>query len=786
MKAIMLAATFLAGLSSIGTAHAAQAAQASDPAPAEIVLPKPPAPFQGVIGDTYAESRPAFPAPVKAPAGAPNILLILTDDVGFAAASTFGGLIPTPNLDRLAREGLRYNRFHTTAMCSPTRASLLTGRNHHAVGTGLVTDIASGYPGYTGIIPRSAATVAEILRLNGYNTAWIGKHHNLPNSEMSAAGPFDHWPTGLGFEYFYGFIGGDTNQWNPRLYRGTTPVDAPKAEDSTLDRFLVDDALRWLHNQQAAAPDKPFLLYLAPGSAHAPHQAPREWIAKFQGKFDAGWDKLREEILRRQKAQGIVPADTKLTPRPAAIPAWSSLTPDQRRVQARMMEVYAAMLAYQDFQIGRLFDELDRMGIRDNTLILFIEGDNGSSPEGGPEGSLNELGTMANNVPEDDAARLAAIDTLGGPESYALYSVGWGWALDTPFQWTKQVASHLGGTRNGLVVSWPARIRQPGGVRSQFTHVTDILPTILDVTGIPAPTVVDGARQQRIDGVSLAYSFNDPRAPERHQTQYFEMIGNRALYDHGWMASTTPARLPWHLGGSGKSPMAYNWELYDLNHDFSQAHDLAAKEPARLERMKALWMEEARRNNVLPLDDRQGTARVMASLNPADRPRPHYTYWASGISVAAAKAPPLGLTSFTLEAELVVPPTGLNGVLVASGSRFGGWSFYFEDGRPIVAHAYSQQARHLYRVAATEAVPPGPARIRYDFDAAGRPGQGGTMRISVNGREVARGAIDRTIFVTAGLGETFDTGRDTGAPVVAYKGSDRLTADIRKIDVQMR
>ena len=782
MRAGMLATLLLAGTSQIGIA----ATPAPAPQAGEIVLPRPAQPFKGVIGKTYADSTPAYPEPVKAPAGAPNILLVLTDDVGFAAAGTFGGPIPTPNLDRLAKQGLRYNRFHTTAMCSPTRAALLTGRNHHAVGTGLVTDVASGYPGYFGVIPRSAATIAEVLRQNGYNTAFFGKHHNLPNGEMSAAGPFDNWPTGLGFEYFYGFLGGDTNQWSPKLYRGTSPVEAPQGKDATLDKFLVDDAINWLHNQTAAAPDKPFLMYLAPGSAHAPHQAPKEWIARFKGQFDGGWDRVREETLKRQKAEGIVPANAKLTPRPAAIPAWDSLSADQRKVYARMMEVYAAMLAYQDAQIGRLLDELERTGKRDNTLVMFIEGDNGSSPEGELEGTLNELGVMANRVPEDMGWKVEMLDEMGGPNSYQGYPVGWGWALDTPFQWTKQVASHLGGTRNGLVVSWPARIKGDGSVRSQFAHVIDVAPTIYEAVGIAPPDIVNGARQQKIDGISMAYSFEAPRAPERHQTQYFEMIGNRAIYDKGWMASTTPARLPWQLGGSGISPMDYKWELYDLNRDFSQANDLAAKQPARLEKLKALWMEEAVRNNVLPLDDRQGTERAKGAMRPADRPRASYDYWGNGISVAHGKAPPLGLSSFTMEADVIAPEGGLNGVLVTNGSRFGGWSFYFDKGRPIVVHALSQQARHLYRIAAETAVPVGPVKLRYDFDLRGRPGQGGTMRISVNGQEVARGEIPRTVYFPAGLGETFDTGRDTGATVVDYPGGDALNGEIRKIHIGLR
>ncbi|MGH6781064.1 MAG: arylsulfatase, partial [Sphingomonadaceae bacterium] len=510
------------------------------------ILPVPEAPFAGKIGETYADSVAAMPKPVRAPAGAPNVLLILTDDVGFAAASTFGGPVPTPSLDRLAARGLIYNRFHTTAMCSPTRASLLTGRNHHAVATGLITDLATGFPGYWATIPRSAATVAEILRQNGWNTGFFGKHHNVPGALTSAAGPFDLWPTGLGFEYFYGFVGGDTNQWRPKLYRGTTPVEHRHHPDRTLDSDLSTDLIHWIHNQQAAAPDKPFFAYLAPGSAHAPHQAPADWIARFKGKFDQGWDRLREESFARQKALGIIPADTALTPRPEAVPAWDSLSPDERRVHARMMEVYAGMLAYQDAEIGRVLAELDRMGEAENTLVLFIEGDNGASAEGGPEGDSNEIGVLANGVREDTGWLLKLMPEMGGPESYQIFSAGWAWATNAPFAWTKQVASHLGGIRNGLVVSWPKGIAARG-IRSQFSHVTDIMPTILDATGVAMPRAVNGAEQQRVDGVSLTYSFADADAPERHRTQYFELMGNRGIYADGWFANTTPRRAPWDV-----------------------------------------------------------------------------------------------------------------------------------------------------------------------------------------------------------------------------------------------
>ncbi|SNS06235.1 arylsulfatase [Sphingomonas laterariae] len=749
----------------------------------QVALPRPAEPFAGKIGTTFADSTQAFPKPVQAPANAPNILLVLTDDVGFAASSTFGGPVPTPTLDRLAANGLRYTRFHTTAMCSPTRASLLTGRNHHAVGTGIVTDTASGYPGYDGNMPRSAATVADVLRHNGYNTAFFGKHHNIPQGQEDPnSGPFDHWPTGMGFEYFYGFLGGDTNQWQPTLYRGTNRVAAPDMA-TTLDHYLAQDLIRWVHGQKAAAPGKPFLAYLAPGTAHAPHQAPADWIARFKGKFDQGWDRLREETLKRQKAAGIVPKNTVLTPRPDTIPAWASLSDDQRRAYARMMEVFAGMLAYQDNQIGTVLDELQRMGELDNTLVIFIEGDNGGSPEGDVTGSMNELGTLANGMREDTAWLLDQMPEMGGPNSYQVFPVGWSWATNAPFQWTKQVASHLGGMRNGMVVSWPAKIADKGGIRTQFAHVNDIMPTVLEAVGVPAPDIVDGVPQQRVDGTSLVYSFDAPAAPERHVRQYFEMIGTRGIYDQGWMASTTPGRLPWKSGGSAGLPTDYKWELYDLRSDYSQAHDLAARYPERLAALKALWDQEARANNVYPLDDRQGTMRASAARM---RPAANYVYWGAGISLAQVKAPPLNFTSFAMTADIDVPAQGARGVLVASGSHFGGWSFGFRDGRPFAVHAASQKPEDRFEIAASAAIAPGKHKLVYDYRLDGRPGQGGTLAISIDGSEVARGRIGRTAYVAAGLGETFDIGRDTGAQVVDLPGGSDFSGTIARIEVTPR
>jgi arylsulfatase len=763
MKGLTKALIVLGGLAVAGGAFMAGRGAPT----AGHVLPAPQQPFKGTIARTADQSTPDFPQQSTAPQGAPNVVLILTDDVGFSAASTFGGLIPTPNLDRLATAGLRYNRFHTTAMCSPTRASLLTGRNSHAVSTGTVLDMTTGYPGYWSMIPKSAATVAEVLRLSGYNTAFFGKHHNVP-SWQKAAGPYDLWPTGLGFEYFYGFLGGDTDQWTPTLYRNTTLVEPPThlhngEPDPTyiLDRDLADDVIHWIHTQKAAGPKKPFFVYFAPGSAHAPHQAPKEWIAKFRGQFDGGWDKVREDTFARQKAMGIIPADTVLTPRSDAIPAWETLSADQKKVFARMMEVYAAMLAYQDAQIGRVLDEIERIGQRDNTLVIFVEGDNGASPEGGNEGSLNEIGTLAGGVEESIGWKMEMLDELGGPKTHGHFPIGWAWALDTPFQWMKTFASHLGGTRNGMVLSWPARVKDHGGLRTQFHHVIDVMPTILEAVGVPMPDVVNGVQQQRIDGASMVYTFDDADAAERRTTQYFEMLGSLGIYHDGWMASSTPNHFPGKI--RAQSNYTYNWELYDLSKDFSQARDLAKAEPAKLKQMEELFWKEAERNHVLPIDDSMNIPRAFAASKAYGAAPASLILWGPNIRIAEESAPAIRNRTFSLTADVIVPEAGAEGVLAANGGRFGGWSFYLKDGKPTVTMAFSQQAQHHYRVAADSKVPPGKATIRYDFAYdGGGAGKGGLMRISINGTEVAQGRIPRTLVTFHDLTETFDTGRDTG------------------------
>ncbi|NNL95369.1 MAG: arylsulfatase [Xanthomonadales bacterium] len=729
-------------------------------------LPRVPPGFDGRIGKTYSDSQPHYPAAIKAPADAPNVLLILTDDVGFAASSTFGGPVPTPNLDALAAGGLRYNRFHTTAMCSPTRAAMLTGRNHHMVGNGIITDMATGYPGYDGMIPKSAATIGRILRGNGYNTAFFGKHHNVPGHQASAAGPFDLWPTGLGFEYFYGFLGGDADQFRPNLYRGIQQAVPSAGEGYILDRDLADDMIRWLRNQDAAAPGKPWLAWYSPGTAHAPHQAPAAWIERFRGQFSSGWDRLREDIFARQKSAGLVPADAILTPRPELVTAWDSLSPERQRINERFMEVFAATLAFQDAQIGRVLDEIRRMGEFDNTLIFFVQGDNGASAEGAHHGTLNELGHLVNEIEEPEAYLLQMLDEMGGPRSYQTYPVGWAWALDTPFQWTKTVGSHLGGTRNGLVVSWPAGVASGGEIRSQFHHVIDILPTVLEVAGINAPDVVDGINQQRIDGVSMAYSFENPTSQDRRDTQYFELFGNRAIYHKGWLANTTPRVPPWTWDDPSGSPDdSYDWELYDLRNDFSQGRNLAAELQDKLTEMQALFWAEAERNNVLPLDDRRSPLRVVDRYLANWGKRDEYVFHGAGVSLPFAEAPPLFARDFTITVDIETEAES-SGVLLGFGSWFGGWSFYLDEGVPVAHHAFNQRAEDQFEVRARESVPAGRNSLGFHFDYDGKGfGNGGDMTILVNGEPVVTDRIDRTVTIVAGLGETFDIGMDRGVPV---------------------
>ncbi|BCH26655.1 arylsulfatase [Mesorhizobium sp. L-8-3] len=754
-------------------------------ATAQEILPRPAQTFEGHIGLTAKDSAPDFPKGVEAPDGAPNILLIMTDDVGFAASTTFGGPVPTPTMDRLAQAGLRYTQFHTTALCSPTRAALLTGRNHHAVASGVVMELGTGYPGYNTLMPKSAGTFAEVLRQNGYNTAWYGKNHNVPDWQSSQAGPFDLWPTGLGFEYFYGFIGADVNQWAPALFEGTEPIEPPHGDpDYIFDEDMADKAIARIRLLNAMAPDKPWLAYYAPGTAHAPHHAPREWIARFEGQFDQGWDKMREETFARQKRMGIIPADTELTPRPTEIQAWDSLDADRKKVSARMMEVFAGALSHADHQIGRIIDAIEEMGELDNTLVIYIQGDNGASAEGTPQGLLNEM-TIANNIPEDFSEILRRMDELGGPLTYNHFPVGWAHATNTPFQWTKQIASHFGGTRNGLVISWPARIKDQGGIRTQFHHVIDIAPTVLEAVGVETPAELNGVAQTPIEGVSMAYTFDDANAPSRHRTQYFEELGNRAIYNDGWVAATTPPVAPWIVVGGKPDVLDYEWELYNVAEDFSQAVNLAEKEPAKLRAMQDLFWIEAAKYNVLPLDN-SSVERFDVSIRPSlTRGRSVFTYFPGQVRIPEGTAPDLKNKSFKIGADVEIPAGGANGLIATQGGRFNGWGLYLLDGRPVFH--YNLVGVRRFTFAGTEKLLPGKHFILVDFKYdGGALGTGGAVTLNVDDNKVAEGRVDSTYPFRVSLDETFDVGEDTGTPVSEdYKVPFSFTGTLNRVLIRL-
>ena len=733
-------------------------------------LPYPEPPFKGKIERLAANSVPDFPAAVEPPKGAPNVLLILTDDVGFGATSTFGGPIPTPNFDRVANAGLKYTMFHTTALCSPTRAALIAGRNHHTCASGSITELATGFPGYNSLISKSCGTVAQVLRGNAYSTSWFGKMHNVPDWMSSKAGPFDLWPSGLGFDYFYGFLGGDTDNWHPPLYENIQPIEPYIGKpDYILNTDLADKAIDWMHMQHAVAPNKPWLLYYCPGSAHAPHHAPKEWIDKFKGHFDQGWDKVREETLARQLQLGVVPPDTKLTPRPSQIPAWDPLSADQKRLYARMMEVYAGALQHADYEIGRVMDAIEESGQAENTLVIYIMGDNGASAEGSLQGTTNEVAIMANGVDEPLEFLLSMIDELGGPRTFNHYPVGWAHAMDSPLQWTKQVASHFGGTRNGMAISWPARIKQRGGNRHQFCHAIDVMPTILEAVGMTAPTMIDGVQQKPVEGTSLVYTFDDQAAPGRHTTQYFEMFANRAIYKDGWMASTTPLRLPWvsQAGVAEPNPDDFKWELYNIDKDNSQADNLAATNPAKLKELQDAFDAEAKKYNVYPLDSAMAKRADPAIRPSLSRGRTEFVFYQGLTRIPEGSAPDFKNKSWSIAAELDIPQGGADGVLATMGGFFAGWGLFVIDGKPQFAYRVSNQPRHLYRIAAPNALTPGNHTVRVDFKYdGGGLGKGATARMLVDEKPVTEGRIDQTVVVRFSADETFDVGADTGTAVV--------------------
>ncbi len=722
------------------------------------ILPMPDPPFKGKIGLTPADSVKDFPKQVTAPEGAPNILLILTDDVGFGAASAFGGPIPTPTMERIANSGLRFNNFHTTALCSPTRAALLTGRNHHSAATGVIMEAGVGYPGYNTLVPQSKRGLGDILKLNGYNTAWFGKNHNVPDWQTTQAGPFSLWPVGLGFEYFYGFVGGDSNQWSPALVENTKPIEPPHDDpDYNFDRDMADKAINWLRMQHAVAPNKPFFAYYAPGTAHAPHHAPKEWIEKFKGKFDQGWDKQREITIAKQKAMGIIPENTKLTTRSEGIEAWDSLNADEKKVFAHMMEVYAAALAHCDHQMGRIIDAIDEMGQLDNTLIIYIQGDNGASAEGSRQGLLNEM-TFFNNLKEPFSEVLRRMDELGGPMTFNHYPIGWAHAMDTPFQWTKQIASHFGGTKNALAISWPKRIKAHGEMRTQFAHVIDIMPTILEATHIPAPFEVYGIQQDPVEGTSMVYTFDDAAAAARHTTQYFEMFANRAIYNDGWVAATTPVAPPWAAVVKPVDPIdGYKWELYNVAEDYSEANDLAQSNPEKLRELQRLFYIEAVKYNVLPLDNTK-VERLDVNNRPSNiRGLKEFTYYDGMVRIPEGGAPDLKNKSFGISAVVDIPEGGAEGLLMTQGGRFAGLGLYVLDGKPVFH--YNLCGVERYTVAGKDKLTPGRHVVTLDFNYdGGGAGKGGQATLTVDGDKVASEHLPQTIPYRMSLDETLDIG----------------------------
>ncbi len=720
---------------------------------------------------------------VRAPEGAPNVVVVLIDDMGFGVSNAFGGPVSMPTLDRLANAGLRYNQFHTTSLSAPTRVALLTGYNHHSNNMGAVTELATAFPGNTAVRPQTITPMAEVLRQNGYNTAQFGKCHEVPPWELSASGPQDRWPTRSGFEKFYGFLGGETNQWAPLIYDGVTQVEIPKDPNYHFTTDMTNQAISWVRFQQAITPGKPFFIYYAPGATHAPHHVPKEWADKYKGKFDAGWDKIREETFARQKKMGIIPQSTMLAPKPADIKDWESLTPDEKKLYARQMEVYAGFAEHTDHEIGRLIATLEEMGVMENTMIIFIVGDNGASAEGQMSGMYNEF-TYFNQVPETVPDMLKHYDEWGGPGTYPHFAAGWAVAMDAPFTWTKQIASDFGGVRNGMVISWPKGIKAKGELRSQFGHVIDIAPTVYEAARIPAPEVVNGIQQAPIEGTSLVYTFNDAKAKEKHAVQYFEMMGNRAIYQDGWLARTIH-QAPWN-------PKPYTalqndkWELYNVLEDFSLAKDLAAKDPGKLKSMQDLFMKEAEKYHVLPIDDRR-----FERFNAAVVGRPTMMQGKTSMTLSEGMKGmgsdifiSLFNTSYSITAEVEVPAAG-NGVIVCQGGRFGGLSFYVREGKP--AFTYNYLGLEQFRVTSQQALKPGKYTLTYDFKYdGGGAGKGGMGTISVNGTKVAEARIAKTQTTAFSGDDMADVGVDEGTPVADYGPAAKFNGNIHKVTINLR
>lgn len=748
----------------------------------------------GKIDRTVKGSDPIeWPKEVAAPEGAPNVLLIMTDDVGFGATEVFGGPVPTPTYARLAMNGLRYNRFHTTALCSPSRAALLTGRNHHVASTGIIMELSTPFPGYHSIMSKSVGSLGEILTGNGYGTAWFGKNHNVPDWLTTPAGPFTLWPSGLGFEYSYCFLGADAHQFRPAVYENNVPIDPYLGREDTyhFDNDIADRAIRWIRTQKAVTPDKPFFAYYTPGTAHVPHHAPPEWIAKFKGKFDHGWDRQREMTFEKQKEMGVIPSDAVLNPTPKDYKRWDDLSPDMKRVCAREMECYAAALSHCDFQVGRVIDAIEELGELDNTLIIYIQGDNGSSAEDPTgHGMTSEIGVLGNGIVDREDFMIENIDEFGGMWMQNHYSHGWAHAMNSPYQWDKKIASHLGGTRTSMVISWPERIKDPGTLRSQFTHITDIAPTIVEAAKLPMPTSIDGVEQVPVNGASLLPSFDKLDAAEHHTTQYFEVIANQGIYHDGWMANTAPKRLPWvGSGPSTDDPFnEYEWQLYNLDEDYSQSKNVAKDNPDKLEELRQLFLSEAGKNQVLPLDD-----RYVERVRPENRPQHNagrnvYTYFDGVTRITEGMAPNMKNTSYSITGTVTVPSGGAEGMIVTQGGWFGGNALYLLKGKPVYAYAASNYPEHKFKVEGPTALAPGKHDVRVDFAwDGGEPGSGGMATLFVDNAQVAKGRIDRTIPVRVSADETFDVGEDSGTPVNRdYDVPFRFSGELHKVVVELK
>ena len=763
-------------------------------------LPPPPDKhFGGKIERSVLNSKPYWPPGIVPPKNAPNVLLIMTDDAGYGVSSTFGGVIPTPNMDRLAKDGLRYTNFHSTAVCSPTRAALITGRNHHRVGSGIIPELSNGFPGYNSLMTKDNATVAKILKENGYVTSWFGKNHNTPEQQISKIGPFDQWPTGLGFEYFYGFMGGDTSQWQPgNLYRNTTMIHPYDNDpDYNLVTAMADDAIDYIKNVDALNPDQPFFIYYAPGATHAPHHPTEEWIEKISKMhlFDDGWHKLREKIFAKQKKLGVIPQDAKLTPWPDdLIKRWDTLNETEKKLFIKQADVFAAYVAYTDHEIGRVIQTVEDLGKLDNTLIIYITGDNGTSSEGGPTGTPNEIAAVQGvHLPVE--AQMKYYDVWGSDKTYPHMSVGWTWAFGTPFSWTKMVSSHFGGTKQGTVISWPKVIKDKGGIRNQFHHVIDIMPTILEAAGIPLPEEIDGIKQKPIDGTSMMYTFDkkNENAPSTRKTQYFEMIGDRAIYHDGWILSTKVMRVPWDNSGKGNhDPASWPWELYDLRKDWTQSNDVAAQYPEKVKELEKLFYEEAEKNQVMPMDTTTFTRSILPRPN-LTAGRSVFTYAGEVTGTPNGNAPNVLASSYNIKAEVEIPEGGAEGMLVTHGGRFTGYGFYLLDGKPV--YTWNLLGLKHVKWEGKEALTPGKHTLEFDFkyDGLGAEtlqygspsglGRSGTGYLKVDGNVVATQKMEKTVPMLMQWCESFDVGADTGSPVDDndYETPFRFTGKLDKL-----